>query len=338
MSDEKKALPKAVKKVIIVLGTIVILVAAGYGLMLYQGKNILSPEMARAKAEKFINDNLLQEGTKVTIKDVKEENGLFNITLEVGGREYNSFMSLDGKKFFQSGMDIEKVEKQTQEDKASADSNQANENINLTKSDKPAVELFVMSHCPYGTQIEKGILPVLQTLGSKIDFTLKFCDYAMHEKKELDEQLAQYCIQKDEPAKLTTYLQCFLNTGESTGCLAQAGIDQTKLKSCVSQTDSQYKVTEKYNDKSTWVSGRFPAFDVYKADNDKYGVQGSPTLVINGTQAASNRDPQSLLKVICSAFNQAPEECNKQLSSATPSPGFGQGTASNSGSAAGCAN
>ncbi|MBU3941884.1 MAG: hypothetical protein KKF74_03150, partial [Nanoarchaeota archaeon] len=49
----------------------------------------------------------------------------------------------------------------------------------MPKKDKPEVELFVMSHCPYGTQIEKGMLPVARLLGDKIDFNIRFCSYAM---------------------------------------------------------------------------------------------------------------------------------------------------------------
>ena len=31
----------------------------------------------------------------------------------------------------------------------------------MGKLEKPIVEAFVMSHCPFGTQIEKGMLPVV---------------------------------------------------------------------------------------------------------------------------------------------------------------------------------
>jgi len=31
----------------------------------------------------------------------------------------------------------------------------------LPKTAKPKVELFVMSHCPYGTQAEKAMIPVV---------------------------------------------------------------------------------------------------------------------------------------------------------------------------------
>lgn len=108
----------------------------------------------------------------------------------------------------------------------------------------------------------------------------------------------------------------------------------------IASADKEFKVKEKFKDQSTWVSGRFPAFDafdVFKADNEKYGVQGSPTLIINGQQIQTGRDSASLLSIICSAFNNQPAECQQQLSSAAPSPGFGSGTAGVN-SSGGCAN
>ena len=180
-----------------------------------------------------------------------------------------------------------------------------------------------MSHCPYGTQIEKGMLPVLETLDDKIDFELKFCTYAMHGEKELQEQLRQYCIQKEEPDKLVSFLSCFLEADESDKCVAEVGINSSKLASCVAATDKEYKVIESFNDESTWLNGRFPIFDVYKEDNEKYGIAGSPGMVVNVKVVQSGRDSKSLLEIICSGFNEQPEECTTELSSTPPAPGFG---------------
>lgn len=200
----------------------------------------------------------------------------------------------------------------------------------MPKLDKPVVELFVMSHCPYGTQIEKAILPVVELLGDKIDFTVKFCSYAMHGKTEVDEQLNQYCIQRDFRNKYLSYLRCFLEAGKSAECITKVGIDSEKLTSCISEVDSAYRVTASYNDKSTWLAGRYPIFDIYKADNEKYGVSGSPTLIINGVVASVSRNPASLLDAVCLGFKDKPAECSQNLSNAAPSPGFGwSGSGSN---------
>ncbi|MBN2015036.1 MAG: hypothetical protein JW778_07645 [Candidatus Altiarchaeota archaeon] len=200
----------------------------------------------------------------------------------------------------------------------------------MEKLEKPVVELFVMSHCPYGTQMEKGILPVVELLKDKIDFTVKFCSYAMHGKTELDEQLTQYCIQKDFNDKYLSYLRCFLEAGKSAECVESTGVDKAALASCISAADTAYKVTEKYNDKNTWLSGYYPLFPVYDDDNERYGITGSPGLVINGVVARANRDPASLLEAICLGFENPPEECSQTLSSTTPSAGFGwEGSGSN---------
>ena len=200
---------------------------------------------------------------------------------------------------------------------------------NLTKNDQPVVELFVMSHCPFGTQIEKGILPVVETLGDNIDFSIKFCDYAMHDKQEIDEQLRQHCIQEKENDKFLSYLKCFLEKGESNNCLQKTNINTDLLNSCVSETDAKFKITENYENKIGW-KGRFPSFNISAEENEKYGVQGSPSLVINGTLIPSARDAKSLLETICLGFKNQPTECQADLSSAPPAPGFGfDGTGSN---------
>lgn len=325
-------------KKIVIASMALALVLTGCSLAKPQARQeVISPEEAQAKAVKFVNENLMQAGSEVTAKDIAEENGLYQMTIVVpGGQEIKSYLTKDGKKFFPQVMDIAEIEKKNQDSKAGQADQADNADSAAPKSDKPEIELFVMSYCPYGTQIEKGILPVAEALGDKINFTLKFCDYAMHGKKELDEQLTQYCLQKEQLNKLFGYLNCFLKAGDSAGCLKEAGVDGAKLQTCASATDKEYKVTEKFNDKTAWANGTYPPFDVFKADANKYGVKGSPSLVINGQNVSSGRDSASLLKTICSAFNSQPEECNKQLSAAAPAPGFGEGSGSDSGG--GCGN
>ena len=297
----------------------------------------LNPEQAKAKAEQFINDNLMAAGTKAKIDSVTLENGLYKLSVNVGqGTNIDSYMSKDGSKFYPQAIDTKKyAEEAAATNGKTGDSAPA---AQAPKKDKVSVELFVMSYCPFGTQIEKGILPALEALGNKIDFKLKFCDYAMHGEKELAENLVQYCIQKDQPSKLNAYLKCFLEKGEGTtdSCMASAKVDAKKAKACVATTDKTFKVTENFKANKEF-KGSYPGFDVSKEDNLKYNVGGSPTLIINGSEISAGRDANSLLQAICSGFNNAPEECKKALSSDTPSAGFGSGTTSNTNAAAGCA-
>ena len=198
---------------------------------------------------------------------------------------------------------------------ASPTSNGNNPATDVPKSDKPLVELFVMTHCPYGTQAEKGIIPALKALGSKIDGTIRFVHYFMHGDKEEQETYAQVCIREEQPTKFLDYLSCFLEASDSVACLTRSGIDKTKLNTCISNGNAK-----KYYDADAVLS-------------QGYGVQGSPTLVINGVESKAGRDSQSYLSGVCAAFNNAPSECSQTLSSTAPSPGFGS-SASSSASAA----
>jgi len=281
-------------------------------------------EEAKVIIADFINEYLMQQGQEVSISEVVKENSLYRASVNVpGGQVTESYLSLDGKTFFPSALDIADVEGEAEASASSQNASQEATLADVSKQKTPKVELFVMSHCPYGTQMEKGILPVLDTLGDKVDFELKFCDYAMHDKKEVDEQIAQYCIQKNEPEKLKEYLYCFLEDADGERCVASVGINKSSLDSCVTATDNEYKITEMYNDRNTWKGGSYPTFPIYEDDAAKYAVSGSPSLVINGTKISSGRDSSTLLRTICAGFENAPSECNTELSAVSPAPGFG---------------
>lgn len=55
-----------------------------------------------------------------------------------------------------------------------------------------------MSYCPYGLQAEKMFLPVYDLLKNKAEMGIYFVNYIMHDKKEIDENLREYCIQKEQ--------------------------------------------------------------------------------------------------------------------------------------------
>jgi hypothetical protein len=288
------------------------------------GKTLSQAEV-QAKTETYLKT--LVQGQTVSIDSITDAGDLYALKLTVAGKQYDSYVRKDGSILFPSGVDM------TQAIPAAAAQTQAPTVV--PKTDKPAVELFVMAYCPYGTQAEKGILPAVRALGDKIDFKVRFVYYSMHGQKEVTENLVQYCIQKDQPAVYEKYLACFLNASDSPGCVKSTGVDQTKLSACTAAADTQFNVTKNFNDQSTWLSGQYPKFDIDAALNTKYGVGGSPTLVINGVQSNAGRDSASFLSGICGAFNNAPAECQTALSAVSPGPGFGYDTTS-AATAAGC--
>ena len=292
--------------------------------------NAISADDAGQKVLEFANG----QGAGAELISSTEDGAFYEVLLSIEGQEVPVYATKDGKSITTNLIPLDAT--------PNTPPRQTPPPANIPKSDKPVVEAFVMSHCPYGTQIEKGLLPIAELLGDKIDFEIKFVYYAMHPSSgEVEEQLSEYCIQEEQPDKFLDYLTCWLGkTGrpiDATSCIDEVGINKAQLSSCITKTDREFNVMKNLNDKSSWLSGQFPKFDIHKAENEKYGVGGSPTLVINGAQAQAGRDSVSLLNAICGAFNTAPEECNTQLEAGQPTPGFGFGTttAANN-AAAGC--
>ncbi len=310
------------------------LIIAGALIYLNQGKveEGLSPQEAAEKAIDFINQNQEMfglEGITASLVDAVEENGVYKFHLKIGENEFESYVTKNGKILFVEGIDLEFKPVSTQEEEVSE----------IPKREIPDVKLFVMSYCPYGLQAQKMFLPVYDLLKDKTEMGVYFVNYIMHEKKEIDENLRQYCIQKEEKEKYYDYLNCFVATDDFEKCLSEADIQTERLTACISATDEEHNVTSQYNDKSTWIGSTcpeppycFPKFDVHTDLNEEYGVQGSPTIVINDEIAnVSQRSPEEFKKVVCQAFNSPPEECSQILSGDVASIGIGGGTGSSSG-------
>jgi len=269
------------------------------------------------KAMEYINEMIKGQGQSASLISWAEEGGLYKIDFKIGDNQYQSFVTKDGKYLFPYALDLTKKIEQKTEEKETQTSQ-------VEKRERPDVKLFVMSYCPFGLQMEKALLPVWQLLKDKADIGIYFVDYIMHGKKEMEENLRQYCIQKEDKEKYLAYLGCFVKDGNTENCLKEAGIDQEKLNSCQSATDKEFKISESFSETG------YPPFNIHKDLNEKYGVRGSPTLVINDTVLNVERSPEKVKQAICNAFLNPPDECNQKLPEETTSPGFGMATSSSS--------
>lgn len=295
---------KAIVAIIVVI-VIAAIVGGGFAFKTYWKKVDVGPDVIKEKFQTFIKNNAPAEA-KVDVKDITKEGDLYKMTINANGQEVLVYVTRDGKKLIQQPVDLDQKPDTQNADAKSTAKIEADE-----KTDVPVVDLFVMSYCPYGLQMERGILPVVEALGNKIKFNLKFTSYTLHGQKEVDENLNQYCIEKNQPTKLGAYLKCFWkkSTGAADACMKTVGINSAQVKSCVADATKQFNPTEK-------------SFSINVDDNAKYGVQGSPTLVVNGTTLSSGRDSASILKAICSGFTKQPAECSKKLSATAPGAGF----------------
>ncbi len=258
---------------------------------------------AASKLVDYLNTIADGEVTFVSSEDLGD---LYEVMVSYRGDQVPVYITKDGEYFVQgitplTGQAIQAPQQQP---------------ADIPKSDKPIVELFVMTHCPYGTQAEKGFIPAIETLGESIDAEIRFVHYFLHDPEE-EETPRQVCIREEQPDKYLDYLKCFLEDGDADRCITEAKVSKTKLNSCIKDNADGYYETD-----SALSSG--------------YGVRGSPTLIVNGQEVASGRSAAAYLSTICSAFNDAPSECEEVLESATPSPGFGYETSGAASSAAQC--
>jgi protein-disulfide isomerase len=277
----------------------------------------LTPQQAADKAINYINQNLVQTG-QVTFVSVEDQNGLYVVTTSYQGQQIPVYVTKDGSQLFVSSPInmTEEIETSTTQPEE------------IPKTNKPLAELFVMAFCPYGVQAENLMKPVVDLLGTKADIKIRFIanvqgDTAssvssLHGANEAMEDLRQLCIMKNYDQKTfwnylmeidancssiysnaTALDQCWKNAA------TKAGIDVTKIDTCSKGSEG---------------------LDLLKADEqltEKYGVSGSPTLIINGVQYSGTRSSEAFKQAICSAFNTQPSECSQTLSASTGSASGG---------------
>jgi len=313
------------------------------------GANAASPAEITAlegKVAKYIEENLLKgQGVVFSISDtnVLANAEIYNMTFDI--KQNGS--SVGGGELFAVGntvilpqlvlnLDVPMPAQQPAAQPPAAPP------TSVPKTDKPKVELFIMSFCPYGIQAAEAMAPAAGLLGSKANISLGYVIYdnyaknrganwsqycsdasekycSMHGVTELNEDIRQMCIQKYQPTKLWAYMSLIIadynartvsasNIADKWKGYAQtAGVDVAKVETCFN-TEAE-----------TLLAAQV-------ALNTQYGVGGSPSLIVNGVDASFARNPEGYKTGICGAFNTAPGECSQTLAgtaAAAPAGGCG---------------
>ncbi len=275
----------------------------------YKTPKIVSKDIVSQEVTAFVKNNF---GVNFTLDSIEEKEDHYELSYKFSGRKFLIYATKDAEFIrLPSGNWVRRSEingNNTQVDSNATETTLGNEMETIPKSAKPKVELFVMSLCPYALQAEKGMIPAIEALGSKVDFKIRFMHYILEGAKEDEENTRQLCIREEQNTKFTPYLKCYLNSGNSETCISTTGIDSTKLANCMKNKGSQYYLNDSTLSKS-------------------YGIEASPTLIINGKKGEfSPRSAKNALAIICSAFTTQPAECNQELSSDNPTAAFGTGT------------
>lgn len=304
------------KKVILAVVVIIVLVALGYGSKnpnfkkFFQKEKVLTMDEAKAKAQEFIAGNLVAPGTKVDITNISEEGGLYKLDLDVSGKKETAYISKNGQKFFLGALDIAETEKKA----AESQQKEAEQNKEIPKTDKPQVDLFVMSFCPFGNKAEDTLKPAYELLKNKVDFNFHYIVSSegdkissLHGQPEVDQNEREACVLRDYGKDAWINFVSYVNAkcGSDGACwevgAKNLNLDTTKISACVASNGvALMKADEKFSTEA--------------------GASGSPTMIINGTQTQAvyqYGNSESYKQAICGAFNSAPAECSQTLSAET---------------------
>lgn len=286
--------------------TLAVILVAGCDYKVTKKDTGIGAEAAKAKVEKLIQDS----GGNATVKEVTEDGDLYKIIVSANGQDQPVYITKDGTKFIQQAISFEDIEKQQAEAKKKV----GEQNKEIPKTDKPEVNLYVMSFCPYGNKAEDTLKPVYDLLKDKVDFNFHYIVTAsgdkitsLHSQPEVDQDEREACVMKNygkgKWIDFVTYVNA--NCGSDGSCwetgAKSLGIDTSKINSCVSSEGTA----------------------LMKADaeaSNSAGASGSPTMIVNGQQTQAvyqYGNSEAYKKIICDAFNTAPPECSQTLSAQT---------------------
>jgi protein-disulfide isomerase len=267
----------------------------------------IDPDEAATKATDFINDNLVQPGTSASIISVEESSGMYNVTLSYQGNDIPVYVTKDGNYVFLAApVDL------TQDLTVPEQTEQTEQPTEIIKADRPKVELFIWSYCPYGTQAQGPLAEVASLLGDSADFEAVLY-YDGHGAHETQQNKIQGCIEEVAPDKYWEYAAGFIDSiyptcgssrdvecdkTESIDLMKSLGIDDSEVMSCVEESGDNLLAS-------------------YASRASNYGVTGSPTLVINGVKVNTDRNAEAFKLAVCEAFNNPPEECSQVLSASS---------------------
>ena len=241
-----------------------------------------------------------------------EKDGFIVIVVSANGREQELYATKDLEfVMFQPPMKVSELKAQLEQLRQTM-KQQEKESKNFPKTEKPKVELYIMSFCPFGNQAEQLMKPVVELLGNTIDFEPVYIVsgeqgnwHSLHGDAELRQDVrekiiynlygpktwVEYVYKVDNECSMDNIDDCWKTVAEDMGLNISA-------------------IEEQYNQ----------SFDeILQNEAEKVsanGVTGSPTLIINGKRyndSVLGRSSKGYKDAICSAFTTQPNECNESI-------------------------
>ncbi len=201
----------------------------------------------------------------------------------------------------------------------------------LLRLDKPLLEAFVVSKCPFGLQMQRILNEIVKNIPElaqyiKVEYMGEIVNGkidAMHGEEEAQENLRQICIREEQSDKYWPYIDCHIKEGKVEECLSLAKVDTTKLTSCMNDAKKGLAYAQKDFDRQ-----------------NTFNVTGSPTLILNeegvSEMGFGGRTAEAVKTVLCCGFKNKPSFCDKALTTEQAATSFSPTYSSNNTSSGSC--
>ena len=152
----------------------------------------------------------------------------------------------------------------------------------IARMGKPTLELFVMSHCPFGVQAEEKIIPIVKKFGDKINFKLQFIAeekeaislkditpfISLHGYPEVAENIRQLLIAQEYPDLYLDYILCRGKQLDKSweDCAEKLGMDVAKIQKLFETSEAEQLFRE----------------NIKRAH--ELGIKASPTILVDNHQ------------------------------------------------------
>jgi protein-disulfide isomerase len=166
------------------------------------------------------------------------------------------------------------------------------------------MELYVMSQCPYGVQVENALVPVAKQLGNALDLQFHYIGdgqpgsfRSLHGTPEVAGDIAQLCAQEQDPAKMLDFIACQNKAPREVAsnwksCAEELGLDAKALATCAGSDHGEGLLAASFE------------------ESRKKGATGSPTIYLNGKPYEGGRKSRDFLKAVCSEVSGTkPQPC-----------------------------
>jgi thiol-disulfide isomerase/thioredoxin len=179
-----------------------------------------------------------------------------------------------------------------------------------------SMEFYVMSQCPYGTEVVDAIAPVKKELGDNLDLHIEYIFYprsqyagqestfcveeycGMHGVPEVQGNFVQLCAIEHEPEKYLDMLVCMNKNAQAIPnnweqCAKDNNLDVEKIRTCY-EGEEAFKLAEETQQKA-----------------DAKQAKGSPTIFMNDLPYSGGRTEMDFMRAICNEFEEKPSACAK---------------------------